>query len=64
MVDCTFCGNAIMRGTGTIYVQKSGKILYFDKSKCEKNMLQLGRKSRNLKWTEHYVKAANKEEIK
>jgi len=64
MPNCTFCGNVIMKGTGTIYVQKSGKILYFDKSKCEKNMLHLGRKSRNLKWTEHYIKAAKKEDVK
>jgi len=62
MPSCSFCGNVIPRGIGTIYVQKSGRILYFDKSKCEKNLLKLQRKARNLKWTKHFVKAEKKEE--
>jgi len=60
MVNCSFCGNNVAKGTGTIYVQKSGKILYFDRSKCEKNMLKLNRKSRNLKWTKSFEKGITK----
>ena len=55
-MKCSFCGKEIEKGTGKIFVLKSGKILWFDTSKCEKNMLKLKRKSRDLKWTKHYVK--------
>ncbi len=44
MAKCTFCGNEIELGTGKMYVKKDGKIFYFDKRKCEKNMMKLGRK--------------------
>ena len=56
MPRCSFCGKDIVKGSGTVYVLKSGRILHFDKSKCEKNMLKLGRKARTLKWTESYEK--------
>ncbi len=36
--------------------KKDGKVLYFDSTKCEKNMLKLGRKSRDVKWTMDYIK--------
>jgi len=60
MPKCSFCGKEIPKGTGMIYIQKSGKILYFDHSKCQKNMLKLGRKARTLKWTVHYDKGTSK----
>jgi len=63
MVDCSFCGNNVPRGTGTVYVLKTGKVLNFDKSKCERNMLRLKRKARNLKWTKHYEKGIKKENV-
>ena len=56
MPTCSFCGNNYGVGSGMTFVQKSGKILRFCSAKCEKNMLKLGRKARNLKWTKHYVK--------
>ena len=56
MVKCSFCGKNIEKGTGKMFVEKDGKILYFCSSKCEKNMFKLKRKPRNLKWTKHYVK--------
>ena len=56
MPKCSFCGNNYNLGSGKTFVQKSGKILYFCKAKCEKNMLKLKRKSRNVKWTKNYVK--------
>ncbi len=45
-MKCTFCGDAIERGTGKMFVRKSGKIYYFCSNKCEKSMIQLGRKSK------------------
>jgi len=48
---CTFCGENIDEGTGTIVVEKGGKLLYFCSSKCEKNKLKLGRKPLNTRWT-------------
>jgi len=56
MAKCSFCGNQVHPGTGKIFVKKDGKVLHFDKMKCEKNMLKLGRTPRHLKWTESYVK--------
>ncbi len=52
MVKCTFCGNDLNLGTGKMYVKSDGKIFYFCSGKCEKNMLKLKRKPRNVKWTE------------
>lgn len=37
-----------------IYVSKSGKAFYFCSSKCEKNMLKLGRSVRKVRWTKAY----------
>lgn len=56
MVKCTFCGKNIERGTGKIYVKTDGKIFYFCSNKCEKNMIQLGRKARTTKWTNEFHK--------
>jgi large subunit ribosomal protein L24e len=56
MAKCSFCGNPIERGTGKMFVEKDGRILYFCSTKCEKNQFKLGRKARKLKWTKHYVK--------
>ncbi len=35
-----------------MYVKKDAKIFYFCSMKCEKNLLKLRRKPRNIKWTE------------
>jgi len=56
MANCSFCGKLIMTGTGKIFVQNTGKILYFCSNKCEKNMLKLNRKSSKLKWTNFFEK--------
>ncbi|MBI4438613.1 50S ribosomal protein L24e [Candidatus Woesearchaeota archaeon] len=45
MAKCSFCSRQIERGTGKMFVRKTGKIFYFCSSKCEKNMVKLGRKS-------------------
>jgi|TARA_B100001971_G_C17761891_1_gene320604 large subunit ribosomal protein L24e len=52
MAKCSFCGNDLERGTGKMYVKKDAKIFYFCSMKCEKNLLKLRRKPRNIKWTE------------
>ena len=52
-----YCNNEIERGTGKIFVEKSGKALYFCSMKCEKNLLKLKRKPRKTKWTGEYRKA-------
>jgi len=56
MPKCSFCGNDLEKGTGLLFVFKSGKTAHFCSKKCEKNMLKLGRKARNVKWTQHFVK--------
>lgn len=67
MVNCSFCGKEVQKGTGKIFVFNTGKILHFDKSKCEKNMLKLKRTPYKFKWTKFHekgkvVKEASKEE--
>ncbi|MCW3136306.1 MAG: 50S ribosomal protein L24e [Canidatus Methanoxibalbensis ujae] len=49
-MKCSFCNSDITPGTGKMYVKRDGTVLFFCSSKCEKNMLKLGRKSRKLKW--------------
>ena len=49
-MKCSFCGKPIRKGTGKMFVKKSGEILYFCSSKCEKNY-KLGREPKKLKWT-------------
>jgi len=52
MPKCTFCGKNIEKGTGMLFVKKSGRVQNFCSQKCKKNMIKLGRKPRNVKWTE------------
>ncbi len=56
MAKCSFCGYDIELGTGKLYVELDGKVLYFCSNKCEKNMLKLGRNPRYIKWTKSYQK--------
>lgn len=60
MVKCTFCSKELERGTGTNLIQNDGKLVYFCSSKCQKNMIKLGRKSRNLKWASAAAKKKKK----
>ncbi|WP_423792710.1 50S ribosomal protein L24e [Methanocaldococcus indicus] len=50
---CSFCGYEIEPGTGKVYVEKDGKVLYFCSRKCEKSYF-MGRNPRKLKWTKIY----------
>ena len=40
----------IEEGTGKMYVKRDGSIYFFCSSKCEKNMIKLGRVPRKVKW--------------
>jgi ribosomal protein L24E len=51
---CSFSGHPIAQGTGTMFVRKDGKILYFENMKAQKNFFKLGRKPRETRWTEEF----------
>ncbi len=48
---CSFCGADIEPGTGKMYVKRDGTVLFFDNSKCYKNMVELKRVPRKTAWT-------------
>ena len=56
MVNCSFCGEFVEKGTGKIYVKKDGVVFNFCSRVCEKNQLQLGRIPSKVKWTKAYQK--------
>lgn len=49
-MKCSFCGKNIPKGTGKIFVYKTGKTLNFCSGKCEHNMNDLKRKPAKTKW--------------
>ncbi|PXF53875.1 MAG: 50S ribosomal protein L24e [Candidatus Methanophagaceae archaeon] len=49
---CSFCNLPIEPGRGKMFVRRDGTVLYFCSSKCERNMIKLGRKSRRVKWAQ------------
>ena len=51
MAKCKFCGNEITTGTGKILIFNDGKMFNFCSNRCQKNLLKLGRKPRDTKWT-------------
>lgn len=59
-MKCSFCNNEIPKGSGTMYVKVSGQLLYFCSSKCEKNLIKLGRIPREEKWTTKDVEKKKK----
>ncbi len=63
MERCSFCGTEIERGTGKILVKKDGTLLYFCSSKCEKNLIKLGRNPVKFGWTRKYQKAKGRIDI-
>jgi len=56
MAKCVFCGKEIKKGTGTLYVYKTGKNSWFCSMKCQKNLLKLKRKPLQTRWSKHYKK--------
>jgi len=43
-MKCVYCGAEIKRGTGIMYVRKSGDTFYFCSNRCFKNSVVLRRK--------------------
>lgn len=58
--DCSFCGNPIEPGTGMLFIKRDGTRYTFCKAKCRRNLLDLGRVPRQVKWTKHYIKGLGK----
>jgi len=48
---CSFCDLPIELGRGKMYVKRDGTVFYFCSSKCERNMIRLGRKRRKVHWS-------------
>ncbi|MFP3871288.1 MAG: 50S ribosomal protein L24e [Candidatus Natronoplasma sp.] len=53
--ECTFCGNPIEPGTGTLHIRNNGHIYHFCNSKCKRNMLELDRTARETRWTKRHA---------
>ncbi len=53
--ECTFCGKKIEPGTGKLYIRTDGQKFNFCNSKCEKNIIEHGRKDRETKWTRKHA---------
>ncbi|OGS48911.1 MAG: hypothetical protein A3K68_07225 [Euryarchaeota archaeon RBG_16_68_13] len=56
--SCSFCGNDIEPGTGKMFIRKDGTIFLFCSSKCQANLLALGRVPRWTPWTQAARRAA------
>ena len=54
---CSFCGNEIEPGTGKMFVRKDGTVFFFGSSKCERNLVDLGRVPRTVRWTRAAIQA-------
>ena len=50
MSKCSFCKKDMPRGTGLLFVYKSGKSVWFCSRKCEMHILKLKRKPKTTKW--------------
>jgi large subunit ribosomal protein L24e len=56
MVKCSFCGDELPQGGGKLFAKKDGTVYYFCTGKCEKNFVNLKRKSTKTKWTNEHNK--------
>jgi large subunit ribosomal protein L24e len=54
--NCFFCGKRIAPSQGVMLVRNDGSIQWTCSSKCKKNLRDLKRDPRKLKWTRKYVK--------
>ena len=57
---CNFCDRPVAKGSGTMLALNNGTVMWFCSSKCKKNMLDLKRDPRKLKWTKKFVKGGIK----
>lgn len=53
--ECTFCGEPIEPGTGTLHIKNNGQTFHFCSSKCRTNMMDLARKARETRWTRRHA---------
>ena len=53
---CTFCGTEIEPGTGKMYIKKDATVFFFCSNKCQKNMINLKRVPRRVRWTKRFEK--------
>ena len=60
--NCSFCGNAVKKGCGKMFVKNDGTVFTFCSQKCEKNLRDLGRDPKKTRWTEAFAKAKKLEE--
>jgi len=44
MAKCAYCNSELRKGTGIMYVYKTGDIAYYDSNKCFKSHVRLRRK--------------------
>lgn len=54
MMDCTFCGKTIPKGSGILYAKKDGTTHYFCSNKCKVSVLEKKYKPHKTKWTKKY----------
>ncbi len=54
-MKCSFCGMEFY-GKGKIYVKKDGTVYKFCSRKCERNLLNLKRNPRKIRWTLTFAK--------
>ena len=53
---CTFCGTEIEPATGKMYIKKDATVFFFCSNKCQKNMINLKRVPRRVRWTKRFEK--------
>ena len=58
--NCFFCGQRIASATGIMLVKNDGTIQWTCSNKCKKNLRNLKRDPRKMKWTNKYVKGGIK----
>ena len=58
--NCFFCGQRIASATGIMLVKNDGSIQWTCSNKCKKNLRNLKRDPRKMKWTNKYVKGGIK----
>ena len=57
---CSFCGSDIEPGTGKMFVRRDGTVFFFGSSKCERNLLNLRRVPRTIRWTRIAIQAKSR----
>tara|TARA_Y100000034_G_C6618701_1_gene269674 strand:- start:148 stop:372 length:225 start_codon:yes stop_codon:yes gene_type:complete len=64
MVKCIFCGKDEKEHKGIHLLRNDGAISYFCSSKCRKNVTNLKRDKRKIRWTEAFHETREKARAK